>query len=77
MHGLGAGACAIALAFVPGLGLLYVVPALGITAVLWWAGIALVIEPTRRRAYRLFHASNFYLLIILVAVVVGTLVKLP
>ena len=77
VHGLGAGACAIALAFVPGLGLLYAVPALGITAVLWWAGIALVIEPTTRRAYQLFHASNFYLLIILVAVVVGTLVTLP
>ena len=29
LHGLGAGACAIALAFVPGLGLLYAVPALG------------------------------------------------
>jgi heme O synthase-like polyprenyltransferase len=37
----------------------------------------LVIDPTKRRAYRLFHASNFYLLIILVAVVVGTLVKMP
>ena len=29
------------------------------------------------KAYRLSHASNFYLLIILLAVVVGTLVKLP
>jgi len=37
----------------------------------------LVIDPTKRRAYRLFHVSNFYLLIILVAVVVGTLVKMP
>jgi len=52
------------------------VPSLGISAVLCWAGIALVIDPTKRHAYRLFHASNFYLLIILVAVVVGTLVKM-
>jgi len=77
LHGLGAGACAIALAFVPGLSLLYAVPALGITAVLWWAGIALVIEPTKRRAYQLFHVSNFYLLIILLAVLLGSLVKVP
>ena len=52
-------------------------PSLGISAVLWWAGVALVIDPTKRRVYRLFHASNFYLLIILVAVVVGTLVRMP
>ena len=37
----------------------------------------LVIDPTRRRAYRLFDASHSYLLIILLAVVVGTLVKMP
>jgi len=53
------------------------VPSLGISAVLCWAGVALVIDPSKRRAYRLFHASSFYLLIILLAVAVGTLVKLP
>ena len=52
-------------------------PSLGISAELWWAGVALVIDPSKRRAYRLFHASSFYLLIILVAVLIGTLVKLP
>jgi heme O synthase-like polyprenyltransferase len=53
------------------------VPALGITAVLWWAGIALVIEPTKRRAHQLFHVSNFYLLIILLAVLLGSLLQVP
>jgi protoheme IX farnesyltransferase len=77
LHGLGAGACAVAMAFLPGLSLFYAVPALAMTAILWWAGIALVIDPSKRRAYRLFHASNFYLLIILLAVLVGTLVKAP
>ena len=37
----------------------------------------LVLDPSKRRVYRLFHASHFYLLIILLAVVVGTLVKMP
>jgi heme O synthase-like polyprenyltransferase len=36
----------------------------------------LVLDPSKRRAYQLFHVSNFYLLIILVAVLVGTLVKM-
>ena len=49
----------------------------GITAVLWWAGVALVIDPSKRRAYRLFHVSNFYLLIILLAVLLGTLIRVP
>jgi len=53
------------------------VPSLGISAVLCWAGVALVIDPSKRRAYRLFHASSFYLLIILLTVLIGTLVKWP
>ena len=39
----------------PRLGLQYALPALAITAVLWRGDIALVIDPTKRRAYRLFH----------------------
>ena len=50
-------------------------PSLGISAVLCWAGVALVIDPSKRRAYRLFHASNFYLLIILLAVLLGSLIQ--
>jgi heme O synthase-like polyprenyltransferase len=46
-------------------------------AALWWAGIALVIDPSKRRAYRLFHASIFYLLISLLVVLLGALVKVP
>jgi len=37
----------------------------------------LVLDPSKRRAYRLFHVSNFYLLIILLAVLIGTLVSVP
>jgi heme O synthase-like polyprenyltransferase len=37
-------------------------------------GTALLVDPSKRRAWRLFHASNFYLLIVLAAVFVGVLV---
>ncbi len=77
VHGAGAGICSLVLAFLPGLGPLYAAPAVIITAALWWFGIGLVIDPSRRSARRLFHTSNFYLLIILVAIFVATLTKVP
>lgn len=73
MHGLGAGISAVALAFASGLGLVYLAPVAVSTAVLWGLGIALVLDPSKPRARRLFHASNFYLLIVLVAVFVAVL----
>ena len=77
IHGLGAGAVGIALAFLPGLGPIYALPALVSTLILWWLGIALVRDPSKRVAWRLFHASNFYLLIILVSIFVATVAKAP
>jgi hypothetical protein len=37
----------------------------------------LVLDPSKRRVYRLFHTSNFYLLIILLAVLLGSLIQAP
>ena len=73
VHGLGAGGFGLALIAVSRLGWVYAIPAGAATAVLWWLGIGLVIDPSKRRAWRLFHASNFYLLIVLVAVFAATL----
>ena len=39
--------------------------------------LILVLDPSKRRAYRLFHASNSYLLTILLAVLLGALIKVP
>lgn len=77
IHGLGAGACAIGLAFLPGLGPVYALPAFVSTLILWRQGITLVGSPYKRFAWRLFHTSNFYLLIILVSIFVATLAKIP
>lgn len=73
VHGLGAGACSLALVPASGLSLVYAIPAGVATVALWALGIGLVLDPSKRRAWRLFHASNFYLLIILVAAFAATL----
>ena len=44
----------------------------------YWSYHAAGVQPDLGvKAYRLFHVSNFYLLIILLAVVVGMLVRMP
>jgi hypothetical protein len=40
-------------------------------------GAALVTDPSTRRAYRLFHTSNFFLAIVLLAICVSTLLGVP
>lgn len=71
MHGVGVGIAAVALAFLPGLGLAYAAPVFVATAILLWQGGRLVAQPTVRRAYRLFHTSNFYLAVLLLAVMLN------
>jgi heme o synthase len=71
IHGVGAGAAGVGLAFRPDMGPVYTVPVVIATAVLLWQGTALVIEPTKRYAYRLFHTSNLYLAVVLLAVMLG------
>ncbi len=71
IHGIGAGAAGVGLAFRPDMGPVYTVPVVIATAVLLWQGTALVIEPTKRYAYRLFHTSNLYLAVVLLAVMLS------
>jgi heme o synthase len=71
IHGVGAGAAGVGLAFLPDMGPVYTIPVVIATAVLLWQGTALVIEPTKRYAYRLFHTSNLYLAVVLLAVMLG------
>jgi len=71
IHGIGAGAAGVGLAFRPDMGPVYTIPVVIATAVLLWQGTALVIEPTKRYAYRLFHTSNLYLAVVLLAVMLS------
>jgi protoheme IX farnesyltransferase len=75
VHGVGVGIAALLLALQPGLGWLFAVPALVLTALLLARGAQLVADPSVKNAWRLFHTSNFYLLAILVAACVASAVR--
>ena len=66
-HGVGVASAALLLAMQPGLGLIYLVPALVMTVLLLVRGGKLVADPSVKNAWRLFHTSNVYLLVILLA----------
>ncbi len=76
VHGVGAGIAGVGMAFLPYLGPVYAIPVVAMTALLVGQSAALVIEPTKRRAYRVFHTSNFYLFVVLLAAVVGSVATL-
>lgn len=68
VHGVAGGLTGLALMLHPALGLLYAVPVAGATVYLLAEGCRLVTQPTGRRAWRVFHASNLYLALILLAI---------
>ncbi len=77
LHGVAAGVTAVGLALHPGLGPIYLLPVLAITVALLVQGAALVNNPSKGRAYRLFHTSNFFLAIVLLAVCLSTVLGVP
>lgn len=77
LHGVGAGLAGVGLAFQPGLGPVYGLPVAVMTGLLLYQGARLIADPTPRRAYRLFHTSNFYLFVVLLAAMIGSVVRLP
>lgn len=77
LHGLGAGIAGVGIAFLPYLGPVYAIPVVAMTALLIWQSIALILSPTKRLAYRVFHTSNFYLFVVLLAAVIGSMVSRP
>jgi heme o synthase len=77
LHGLAAGATGVALAFHPAMGIVYLVPACLATTALIWQGARLVILPTKRQGWTLFHTSNLYLAVILLAACLAAVLKNP
>ena len=75
-HGFGVGIAALLLALQPGLGLIYLIPALVMTVLLLVRGGKLVADPSVKNAWRLFHTSNLYLLVILLAACIAAAVQL-
>jgi protoheme IX farnesyltransferase len=70
LHGFGTATCALLLGR---LGLEYLLPAVAMSALLLVWAFQLTADPSTRKAWRLFHMSNLYLLVILIAVCVGAM----
>jgi heme o synthase len=78
VHGIGAGIAAVTTAYLtPSLGLIYTVPAVLATAVLIYQGVALVRQPTKRVAWHVFHTSNLFLFVILLAICLDAIIHIP
>ena len=73
VHGVAGGAVGLALTLHHALGVIYLVPVLLATVYLLGVGGQLLADPTKRQAWRVFHASNLYLALLLLAVCVDVL----
>jgi heme o synthase len=72
-HTLPTGLAGLLLAVRPELGWFYFLSMVWVTAVLFWYNIRLIQTPERPQALRLFLTSNVYLLVLLVAICVDTM----
>ncbi len=73
LHSGGTAVAALALAVHPALGWVYLAPVGLATLVLLVLNVRLVLKTSAGRAYILFHASNFYLALVLLMVCASTL----
>ena len=73
-HTLPTIAGGLFLATLPFLGWFYIVPVFLISADLFWRAVKLIGDPSPHHARSVFISSNIYLLVLLVAVCVGTLI---
>jgi heme o synthase len=69
-HTLPTGILGLLMVVLPGLGWLYFVPVLIITIDLFYRNILLIRDPSPLNARRLFMSSNYYLLVLLLAICV-------
>jgi len=75
-HTIPTGIAGLLLATLPFLGWVYFVPVFLITADLFWRAAKLIQDPSPGNARSLFISSNIYLLVLLVAICVGTVIPL-
>jgi protoheme IX farnesyltransferase len=75
-HTIPTGIAGLLLAALPFLGWVYFVPVFLITADLFWRVVKLIRDPSPSNARGMFISSNLYLLVVLVAICVGTVIPL-
>lgn len=68
LHTAGGALAALALAVQPSLGWVYLAPVSLATAFLLWRNVRLLYSPTARQAYLLFHTTNLYLAVVMLAI---------
>ena len=73
-HTLPTGILSLLLVVLPGLGWLYFLPVLAITVDLFYRNIMLIRDPSPLHARKLFMSSNYYLLVLLLAICVDLIV---
>jgi protoheme IX farnesyltransferase len=72
VHTIPTGLAGLALAALSFLGWSYLVPVLLITIDLFWRSIKLLQDPSPRNARKVFISSNIYLLVLLLAICIGS-----
>jgi protoheme IX farnesyltransferase len=72
VHTIPTGLAGLGLAALSFLGWSYFIPVLLITIDLFWRSIKLLFDPSPRNARKVFISSNIYLLVLLVAICVGS-----
>ncbi len=75
LHTVGSALVALLLVAHPTLGWLYLIPVASSLVVLIVLNIRLILVPCRKRALALFHASNLFLAVLLLAICVSTLLS--
>ncbi len=73
-HTLPTGISGLLLVLVPSLGWVYFVPVFLATADLFYRNTRLIIDPSPRNARTMFFSSNIYLLVLLLAICVGSVI---
>lgn len=73
LHAVTAGFAGLALAWLPFLGWAYFIPVLLVTLDLFWRVTRLLFDPSPKNARKVFISSNIYLLVLLVAICVGSM----
>ena len=73
-HTLPTGILSLLLVVLPGLGWVYFLPVLAITVDLFYRNIMLIRDPSPLHARKLFMSSNYYLLVLLLAICVDLIV---
>lgn len=73
LHALPTALAGLALTALPFLGWTYLIPVVLITMDLLWRSVSLVADPSPRNARKMFISSNIYLLVLLLALCIGSL----